>query len=295
MKYIENIKDIGFVYLRKIYNMSNITFDDQKLKNDFFELKDIYYNSFKRNDYPKKLSDEIKKRLSKSFEERIPHIKKDSYNFLYDFFEEFFLKTRYFLRAEPNGYGYQIIDRCGFTKVYNTYILEKAEDALKIIYDIIKENGTIDQLSTEELLEKLPKINTETPPPKVLVYDSKHHKYHYDVSTPELLSKTTQKILSEEIGYSFSHPGEEPTLKTGLSEDEIENLPDGTIKEFAKEELRKFNNFFEEWKENKRHYDILEKFLKVDLDKTYVSSSTSKDLLYHYLEPYVSIEELEML
>jgi hypothetical protein len=288
MKHIESIREIAYGYLKNIYDLANESYDERKLKNDFFELKEIYYG-FKRNNFPKSITDEIKNKLSESFEKRLSHIKKESYDLLYEFYEKFFLKTRYFMRNEPNGYGYQIIDRCGFIKVYDTYVSEKAEEAQKIIYESLEENGDL----KENISELLPSTEGEIPPPKVLVYDSKHHKYHYDVSTPVLLSKTIQKILSEEIGHSFHHPGEEPTLKTGLSAEEIENLPEGTVKEFAKEELKKFNKFLEGWKENKRQYDILEKFLKVDLEKTYVSSSTSKDLLYHYLGNYVDVEELD--
>ena len=128
----------------------------------------------------------------------------------------------YYTRNAPCGYGYEIIkeekidEKKKKRRVYfRTYKIE----LLKSIFDKMKDTGKLPNV--------FPNTSSEIPPPKVLVHDTKHFRYHYFVDTPEKLKKTCIKILKERVDEDYYYKPEEPTNDSGIdSLDELDTIPE---------------------------------------------------------------------
>jgi hypothetical protein len=127
----------------------------------------------------------------------------------------------YYTRSAPCGYGYEIIkeEKIGEKKKKRSlYFTTYDNELFRSIFYKMKD--------TQKLPDALPNTSSEIPPPKVLVHDTKHYRYHYFVDTPEKLKKACIKTLKERVDENYYYKANEPTNDSGIdSLDELDDIP----------------------------------------------------------------------
>jgi hypothetical protein len=102
---------------------------------------------------------------------------------------------------------------------------------------------------------------------KVLIWKSKHGDLYYDASTSEALRASALEILKMnfEVGWypSYTHPDDsEWVKKPELSQEQIDDLPDGEIKEAAIKQAKDYHRSLAEFMENEKFLTQVRKSLE---------------------------------
>lgn len=152
-------------------------------------------------------------------------------------------KPRLFVRNEPNGFGYQVIDRLGgpnearkFKVLFHTPNNAKANDAMACLI----EN------------KPLPSTDGDVWPPLIIHLREKHGDWNIAVHTIKELFENCIRIVKRrhKEGWYLA-PEKVAPKELGLSEIQIGKIPEGVIKKIAIEALGQYKKelaFYEEYK-----------------------------------------------
>ena len=166
---------------------------------------------------------------------------------------------KYYTRNAPCGYGYEIIkeEKIDEKKKRSLYFRTYDIKLLKSIFSKMEE--------TQKLPDALPNTSSEIPPPRVLVHNTKHFRYHYFVDTPERLKNACIKILKERVEEKYYYKPNEPTNDSGIdSLDELDDIPEkfaGMRTEFERKfkdyqrEVTYYKSAMVDWKDLQRILD----------------------------------------
>ena len=167
------------------------------------------------------------------------------------FHPSFFLNdVEYYIKRNRYGFGYEIvtITKMDKRKYYKLYFRSVDKELVKKVFHEIAE--------TEALPKSLPDTSNEVGETKVFRHETKHHTYYYRVNSLEELEKVGRHILKSGMEYDYWNPtgGTPPENETGMTEEEINALPDGKIKENALKQYKRYktdltyhNNQISEW------------------------------------------------
>ena len=147
--------------------------------------------------------------------------------------------VEYYTRANPTGYGYQIMKKLPvegkpdkFT--YHQVFLTDDKQLMNSLFTRM-ENG--------EVIDTFPYVGVPTCPEKILVYRSKHYTAYYSVPTQESLYKAMRHILTQEYNYDGSEeyinnirPENVEHNDSGVnSQEEIDSIPIEKVREEVQE------------------------------------------------------------
>lgn len=218
---------------------------------------DLHY----KHEVNKPFEDELRKRIS----ETLPNEdQQEVYDTILVYFEDVKRCRRFFQRSHPEGYGYEVIDRNegNFKIMLHTYDKQKSIDYCNEL--IADENATP------------PETSSEVPPKRILVINHKYGSIYFSADTPEEYKEKAVGYIIKQANNEFQYypPRDETDKKyLGFTEDEINSMPKGRVKDVAIIEL---NNFKEREAHNKAHeiaWKTLEVIKKVGTDCTIVDIS----------------------
>lgn len=182
------------------------------------------------------------------------------------------------VNSRPKGESPRMVPRLQFVsgRYFFSIFDRKLKKTLFKSYDEEKTKSAIKQLRETSDLSQLPSTEGEVPPPKLLVVEEKHGTRSYDVSTPDKLFKASLELVNQRVDNGYYYLGEIGELEydLGLTEEEINKLPEGKVKKYAKELL-------ESIKKHKKSVDFKKRTQKIL--KEAIESQDGK-LAYEFLE-----------
>lgn len=235
---------------------------------DFICMWDLHYKHEKGQEFEKELKDEIKMAFPDKDEEKL----KEIYDIIIYYFEDAKKRRRFFMRGNPAGFGYEVIDRNSgnFKLMLHTYDKEKGEAYLK---ELKKDDGA-----------KAPDTSDEIPPHN-LFHVSDHHGTHYFyVSTErEFITKAVEFIINQ-VKHGMYHKPEykDDAEYLGMSKEEIENLPEGRVKRLALDEVKQRESNAAYVREHKNAWEIVNEIIDNEDNPEALSFSKITDVLCFY-------------
>ena len=156
-------------------------------------------------------------------------------------------KEPYFVRHTPRGLGYEIIKREGWIGVYETPDSDQAKEALKYFL-----NGKGD---------KAPKPS-ENWPIKILKFEEKHGDRYFVIRKPEELYKIALATIIERKKIGWYYKPEKPNFEIALNDEQINALPNDTLKEAAIKQRRVLQREVDSYNEYAADYNLMIKAIK---------------------------------
>jgi len=116
-------------------------------------------------------------------------------------------------------------------------------------------------------MKKLRKI-VEDGEPKILMFSEKYGTWYYIINSEEELHRVCVSVLKQRLdeGYWYGSEDDAYNNKTGFqSIEEIETLPDGSVKKNALQEFKTYAN----WSDHYANQKILRKEIKEVIEYTF--------------------------
>jgi hypothetical protein len=208
----------------------------------FVHMWDLHY----KHEDGLPFEDELKRRIKTVLPDAN---QQELYDLILVYFEDAKRRRRFFHRTGQEDYGYEVLERNNgkFKLKLHTYDKEKA----KAYWEALR----LDEFAVA------PDTSDEVPPSRILMIDDHYGTMYYQADTQEQFKEKAVEFIMHKVNDLTYCKPEEHTIKSklGMTEEEVEAMPEGMAKRAVEKELKWVKDFVEGNYEHLDAWDSLEK------------------------------------